>query len=60
MAKKSIVQREKKREALVKKYNEIRSSLKKSIKTEVSFEKKLDLYCKIQKLPRNSSSSRLF
>ena len=60
MAKKSIVQRERKREALVKKYNSMRSSLKKSIKNEESFEKKLNLYSKIQKLPRNSSSSRLF
>jgi small subunit ribosomal protein S14 len=59
MAKKSIVQREKKREALVKKYKTMRLSLKNSIKAELSFEKKFDLYCKIQKLPRNSSSSRL-
>jgi small subunit ribosomal protein S14 len=60
MAKKSIVERERKREALVKKYNSIRSDLKNSIRNEISFEKKLDLYCKMQKLPRNSSSSRLF
>ena len=59
MAKKSVVQREKKREILVKKYKDIRSSLKKDIKIEYSFEKRLNLYCKLQKLPRNSSSSRL-
>ena len=59
MAKKSIVQREKKREALVKKYANLRSSLKSEIKVDQPFEEKLNLYCKIQKLPRNSSSSRL-
>jgi small subunit ribosomal protein S14 len=60
MAKKSILQREKNREALVKKYSDMRYFLKKSINAEKSFEKKLGLYSKIQKLPRNSSSSRLF
>lgn len=59
MAKKSIVQRERKREKLVKKYRNLRSSLKKDIRIGDSFEKKLDLYCKIQKLPRDSSSARL-
>lgn len=59
MAKKSIVQREKKRKALVKKYSTLRSTLKEKIIDEKSFEKKLDLYHKIQKLPRNSSPSRL-
>ena len=59
MAKKSIVQRERKREVLVNKYRLLRSSLKKIISREESFEKKLGLYFKIQKLPRNSSSSRL-
>ena len=59
MSKKSIVQREKRREVLVEKYRNLRSSLKLRIGMEESLEKKLDLYCKIQKLPRDSSLSRL-
>ena len=60
MAKKSIVEREKKRETLVNKYSELRKSLKEKIKSEESFEKKLGYYSQLQKLPRNSSPSRLF
>jgi small subunit ribosomal protein S14 len=59
MAKKSIIQRENKRETLVKKYNVLRSFLKNKIKQENSFDKKLDFYSSLQKLPRNSSPSRL-
>jgi small subunit ribosomal protein S14 len=59
MAKKSILQREKKRQTLVKKHSTIRSFLKKSIKTANFFEEKMNLYYKMQKLPRNSSLSRL-
>lgn len=59
MAKKSVIQREKKRETLVKKYQVLRSSLKKSISGEESFEKKLGFYYRLQKLPRNSCLSRL-
>jgi hypothetical protein len=60
MEKKSIRQRESKREILVKKYESIRISLKEKIKHEKSFDKKLTLYSSLQKLPRNSSPSRLF
>lgn len=59
MAKKSIVEREKKREALVNKYSSLRESIKEKIKSEESFEKKLEYYSQLQKLPRNSSPSRL-
>lgn len=59
MAKKSVIEREKKRELLVKKYSELRNSLKEKIRNESSFEQKL-YYCSLlQKLPRNSSNSRL-
>jgi small subunit ribosomal protein S14 len=59
MAKKSIIERERKRENLVEKYTVLRRSLKDKIKAEESFEKKLEYYSKLQKLPRNSSPSRL-
>lgn len=59
MAKKSIIEREKKREVLVDKYAILRKSIKEKIKSEESFEKKLDYYSQLQKLPRNSSPSRL-
>lgn len=59
MAKKSVIQREKKREILVNRFNNLRSLLKKKIKIERSFQKKLELYVQLQKLPKNSSSSRL-
>ena len=60
MAKKSIIERERKREILVKKYSDLRKSIKDKIKAEESFEKKLEYYSQLQNLPRNSSSSRLF
>ena len=49
MAKKSMIQRELKRQRLVKKQNKEASSLK----------EKLMLHRKLQQLPRNSSSVRL-
>nr|YP_010700342.1 ribosomal protein S14 [Flexiglena variabilis]WCH63483.1 ribosomal protein S14 [Flexiglena variabilis] len=60
MSKKSIIQREKKRSYLCKKFSSVRNSLKEKILTSDSFEEKLDLYSKLQKLPRNSSFTRLF
>lgn len=59
MAKKSIIQREEKRSFLVKKYSNLRLSLKNKFEKEESLDEKLKIYRKIQKLPRNSSSSRL-
>nr|YP_010732354.1 ribosomal protein S14 [Polulichloris maxima]WDY13268.1 ribosomal protein S14 [Polulichloris maxima] len=58
MAKKSMVEREKKRRRLVIKYSLKRNSL---LQDSVSsrFETRLALHRKIQKLPRNSSPTRL-
>nr|YP_009389135.1 ribosomal protein S14 [Euglena archaeoplastidiata]AKR17908.1 ribosomal protein S14 [Euglena archaeoplastidiata] len=59
MAKKSIVERERKRENLAKKYSTLRRFLKGKIKFSSSFEEKLFYSSQLQKLPRNSSFSRL-
>nr|AKL79003.1 ribosomal protein S14 [Euglena viridis] len=59
MAKKSVVEREKKRRILSIKYYSLRISLKKKIKESVSLEQKLSYHSLLQKLPRNSSLSRL-
>ena len=59
MAKKSMIQRERKREALVKKYAIKRETLKKSISETTSLEQKLILHRQLQKLPRNSAPVRL-
>ena len=59
MAKKSMIERERKREALVKKYAIKRENLKNSINQASSLEEKLSLHRKLQKLPRNSAPVRL-
>nr|YP_007517043.1 ribosomal protein S14 [Euglena viridis]AEY70815.1 ribosomal protein S14 [Euglena viridis] len=59
MAKKSVVEREKKRRILSKKYYFLRISLKNKIKEAGSLEQKLFYHSLLQKLPRNSSLSRL-
>lgn len=59
MAKKSIIQREKKRLSLVNKYSSLRAELKLKIKESSSLDSKLLYHSLLQKLPRNSSSSRL-
>lgn len=59
MAKKSLIQREKKRISLSKKFYSLRASLKERILVSDSFEEKLSLYSKLQKLPRNSSFVRI-
>jgi len=58
MAKQSMIQREKKRERLVAKHLVKRESLKDELKTVSSFPKRLALYKKFEKIPRNSSPSR--
>jgi hypothetical protein len=60
MAKKSIIQREKKRKLLSSKYYVLRKILTDKIKSSISFEEKLFFYSQLQKLPRDSSFSRLF
>ena len=59
MAKKSMLEREKKRKKLVHKYSEKRKELLKQLKTIDSFEGVFLLNEKLQKLPRNSSQIRL-
>nr|YP_009990585.1 ribosomal protein S14 [Zygophyllum fabago]YP_010329233.1 ribosomal protein S14 [Zygophyllum kansuense]YP_010584767.1 ribosomal protein S14 [Zygophyllum mucronatum]YP_010828670.1 ribosomal protein S14 [Zygophyllum potaninii]QNM99089.1 ribosomal protein S14 [Zygophyllum fabago]QSX42763.1 ribosomal protein S14 [Zygophyllum fabago]UJH21867.1 ribosomal protein S14 [Zygophyllum kansuense]UZU70606.1 ribosomal protein S14 [Zygophyllum mucronatum]WFF46497.1 ribosomal protein S14 [Zygophyllum pota len=58
MAKKSLIQREKKRQKLEKKYHGIRLSLKKEI-NKVSLNEKWEIQGKLQSLPRNSAPTRL-
>ena len=60
MSKKSIIQREIKREKAVKKYDQKRSKLQAIIKdSSLDDEVRWDASMKLQKLPRNSSPVRL-
>ena len=59
MAKKSMIEREKKRIKLEKKYALKRANLLEDYENEKSFKVKLDIHSKIQKLPRNSSKIRI-
>ncbi len=59
MAKKSIIEREKKRQRLVIKYLQKRYTLKAEIKQSEFLQEKLAIQRKLQKLPRNSSPVRL-
>ena len=59
MAKKSLIIRQKKREKLVKRYKSQREKLKTKIKNLLFLDEKLIMYKKLQKLPRNSSPTRL-
>nr|YP_010472220.1 ribosomal protein S14 [Navicula tsukamotoi]UVG41685.1 ribosomal protein S14 [Navicula tsukamotoi]UVG41830.1 ribosomal protein S14 [Navicula tsukamotoi]UXN44426.1 ribosomal protein S14 [Navicula tsukamotoi] len=59
MAKKSMIEREKKRIKLHKKYAFKRSSLLQKYQNEESFNLKLELHSKLQKLPRNSAKTRI-
>ena len=59
MAKKSMVERERKRRLLVIKYSQKRNNLLQEIKKSARLETKFDLHRKLQKLPRNSAPTRL-
>ena len=59
MAKKSMIEREKKRIKLYKKYALKRAHLLKLYQNEENFNLKLKLHSKLQKLPRNSSKTRI-
>jgi small subunit ribosomal protein S14 len=60
MAKKSMVEREKKRQRLVEKYAAKREMLKERMMTEeLTQSELLDLHRQLQRLPRNSSPNRL-
>jgi small subunit ribosomal protein S14 len=58
MAKQSMIQRERKREKLIVKYASKRNSIKEELKNVKSFQERLELYKKFEKVPRNSSPSR--
>nr|QWW93105.1 ribosomal protein S14 [Fossombronia mylioides] len=59
MAKKSLIQREKKRQNLEKKYKILRNSLKKKITESSLLDEKWEFQKKLQSLPRNSAPTRL-
>lgn len=59
MAKKSMIEREKKRIRLEKKYCQKRAHLLTEYRNEESFSGKLKIHSKLQKLPRNSSKTRI-
>lgn len=59
MAKKSMIQREIKRIKLNKKYSNKRDSLLLEYSNADSFESKILIHNKLQKLPRNSSKIRI-
>ena len=59
MAKKSMIEREKKRKFLVIKYAKKRMSYKEDIKKSSFLEEKLEIHRKLQRLPRNSAHVRL-
>ena len=59
MAKKSMIEREKKRERLVAQYAEKRAALKAIINNqEIPVEERFKASLELAKLPRNSSASR--
>jgi len=59
MAKKSMIEREKKRIKLNNKYQTKRDNLLKQYQTTEDFNLKLEIHSKIQKLPRNSAKIRI-
>ena len=59
MAKKSMIERERKRQRLVMTYKNKRNELKQQIRETELFEEKLTIHRKLQLLPRDSSPTRL-
>ena len=59
MAKTSMIQRDKKRNNLLKKYENRRKKIKIYLKTAKTFSEQLKIQEKLQKLPRNSSKIRI-
>ncbi|NEP46474.1 MAG: 30S ribosomal protein S14 [Okeania sp. SIO2H7] len=58
MARKSLIEREKKRERLVAKYAEKREELLEQFRNAPSQAEKVEIHRQIQRLPRNSAPSR--
>ena len=59
MAKKSMIEREKKRIKLNKKYASKRATLLNKYRAEENFNTKLEIHSQLQKLPRNSAKTRI-
>lgn len=59
MAKKSMIARERKRQALVHKYAQKRLQLKQALKVETNPDERAKLVTKLQELPRDSAAVRL-
>ena len=59
MAKKSMIEREKKRQRLVVNYAAKRKDLKEKMKSTSLLQERLNLHRKLQQLPRNSAPVRL-
>jgi small subunit ribosomal protein S14 len=59
MAKKSMIEREKKRIKLHNKYALKRTNLLKKYQSTDNFNMKLEIHSKLQKLPRNSAKNRI-
>ena len=59
MAKKGMIERERKRQVLVQKFLSKRIELLKQMKEANSFEEKLKIHRQIQQLPRNSAPVRV-
>jgi small subunit ribosomal protein S14 len=59
MAKKSMIEREKKRIRLEKKYSMKRKALLLEYQTASSFSSKIEIHSKLQQLPRNSAKTRI-
>lgn len=59
MAKKGMVEREKKRQKLVSKYAHKRQALLEQISQAASQQERMDLHRQLQRLPRNSAPTRL-
>ena len=55
MARKSLIEREKKKIKLVEKFSQKRSALKDEQRKAATFEEKMDIQRQLQKLPRNSN-----
>jgi len=58
MAKQGMIQREKKRDRLVSRHIVKRESIKEELKATSSFQERVALYKKFERIPRNSSPSR--
>ncbi|MCS6781848.1 MAG: 30S ribosomal protein S14 [Gloeomargarita sp. SKYBB_i_bin120] len=59
MAKKSMIEREKRRQRLVNKYREKREQLKQQFLAAETWEERLAIHRQLQRLPRNSAPNRL-